>query len=72
MEGIRGLAASCMATIVTYPIQRWRIQSQAAMPCRVTGLFDGVHYKLLHSGVAGFILFAALSGSYEALDLILG
>ena len=70
--GLRGMAASCLATVVTYPVQRWRVQSQAALPCRVAGIFDGLLFKLLHSGLSGFIIFYVMSGSNEILDLILG
>ena len=72
MKGLQGMAASCFATIVTYPIQRWRIQQQLHKQCTTTGLFDGLTYKILHSGMAAFILFAFMSASDEILDSILG
>lgn len=70
-EGIFALLASCFAAIVTYPIQRWRLQLQARQSCETSGLFRGVQLKILHSGLTNFILFATMSQSEELIDYML-
>lgn len=74
--GLCGMAASCIATIITYPIHRLRVRRQAAVNDTKVGncsySCDGVVTKVFHSGVTGFIFFAVMSGSTELLDIALG
>jgi hypothetical protein len=70
-QGICASLASVFATIVTYPIQRWRLQLQAGGHCKSSGLFNGLGFKLLHSGFTNFILFALMSSSEEVIDYLL-
>ena len=70
-QGSCAAVASVFATIVTYPIQRWRLQLQAGGDCRFSGLFDGICFKLGHSGFTNFILFATMSSSEGIIDYIL-
>ncbi|KAL7551842.1 hypothetical protein ACHAWF_015037 [Thalassiosira exigua] len=77
VTGLCGMAASCIANFITWPIQRWRVRQQAAVHDNEranhwTGLCDGVVFKVLHSCVAGFIFFAVMSASSEMLDIVLG
>mmetsp|Transcript_25954 Transcript_25954/g.55809 ORF Transcript_25954/g.55809 Transcript_25954/m.55809 type:complete len:1494 (+) Transcript_25954:41-4522(+) len=75
VAGLCGVLASCIANLVTYPIQRFRIRQQAALNCdlfSISHLCDGVTFKLIHSVVSGFILYAAISVSVEVSDIIQG
>jgi len=53
-----GLGA-CVATILTTPIQRWRVRLQKGLSDGITlaNLWDGVMLKTLHSFCSSFILF---------------
>ena len=72
---ICGVLASCIVNLVTYPTQRFRIRQQAALNCEpfsISHLCVGVTFKLIHSVVSGFIVYAAISVSVEVSDILKG
>jgi hypothetical protein len=49
MLGLVGALATCLATVLTYPLQTWRTQQQAYLPVTLTfaACFSGVAWKVL-------------------------
>lgn len=69
-----GLAA-CVATIVTLPIQRWRVRLQQGMSAReaVTvgaDVCDGLAFKVLHSSVNSIVLFVVKANLEDLIFML--
>jgi hypothetical protein len=67
---------ACVATIVTLPIQRWRVRLQQGMKGKnaITAgadCCDGLWFKILHSCVSSFVLFVVKVHLDDAVVLAL-
>jgi 5'-nucleotidase/UDP-sugar diphosphatase len=58
---IAAAIAACVATFVTLPIQRWRVQLQQGVSYKDITICahccDGLAFKMLHSCISSFVLF---------------